>query len=112
MLPWHGFWYLNPPYGKSLIDWLARATLFPNGIAFVFARTETKAFFRYVWPCASALLFVRGRVTFHYPHGGSPKAGHNSGGPSVAIGYGGLARQRLMTCADLGAVVTIASRVP
>ena len=77
----------------------------PGGIACVFARTETAAFFGNVWPFASALLFLRGRLTFFRPDGSPSRTGANSGGPSVLIGFGEKAERRLMACADLGAVV-------
>lgn len=104
---WHGLVWCNPPYGKAMEAWLNRLALYGNGIALVFARTETRAFFRYVWPHASCLLFLRGRLTFARPDGSLPKQGHNSGGPSVLIGYGSAARERLLTVADLGAIVSI-----
>lgn len=34
----------NPPYGRSLGIWLERMALHNNGIALVFARTDTRAF--------------------------------------------------------------------
>ena len=105
MRPWQGFVWLNPPYGRSLDAWLNRMAMHDNGIAFVFARTDTRAFFRYVWPHASAILFVRGRVTFHRPDGSLPKLGHNSGGPSCLMGYGQRAKSRLLENRDLGALV-------
>ena len=104
-LPWDGLVWCNPPYGAALGDWLERMALHKNGIAFVFARTDTRAFFRWVWPFASAMLFVRGRVTFHRPDGSLPKLGHNSGGPSVLIAYGPEAAERLKRERNLGALV-------
>ena len=103
--PWQGVVYCNPPYGAKAAEWLSRLALHGNGIALVFARTETRAFFRSVWPHASALLFVKGRLTFCEPDGTTAKTGHNSGGPSVLIAYGDLAKQRLIDNADLGKVV-------
>jgi len=105
LLPWHGLVWCNPPYGSATAAWLNRMALHNNGIALVFARTETKAFFESVWPFASSVLFLRGRLTFHYPDGAAPRNGANSGGPSVLIAYGPEAEFRLMQCADLGAVV-------
>lgn len=104
LLPWEGFVWCNPPYGAAMKAWLNRLALHGNGIALVFARTETKAFFSHAWPYASAMLFLRGRLTFHYPDGRAPRNGANSGGPSVLIGYGDEAERRLMMCQDLGAV--------
>lgn len=101
--PWHGLVWCNPPYGKAMTDWLDRLAAHGSGIALVFARTETAAFFQSVWPCAPLLMFLRGRLTFHYPDGTQAPA--NSGGPSVLIGYGPIAEQRMTRNADLGAIV-------
>jgi hypothetical protein len=71
----------------------------------VFARTETEAFFASVWPYARSVLFLRGRLTFHYPDGSLPRNGANSGGPSVLIAYGDEAHARLQRCRDLGVLM-------
>lgn len=102
---WSGFVFANPPYGRATAEWLAKMASHNNGIALIFARTETKMFFEHVWAKASALLFLRGRLTFHYSNGKAPKAGHNSGGPSVLIGYGDKAADRLWKWRELGAFV-------
>lgn len=104
---WSGFVWCNPPYGRRATAWLDRMAEHNNGIALVFARTETAMFFRSVWPWASALLFLRRRLTFHYPDGSTPRNGANSGGPSVLIGYGERANAKLGLCKDLGAVVDV-----
>lgn len=79
--------WCNPPYSSGVIDkWLARMAEHDHGTALIFARTETDAFFRYVWECCSALLFIRGRINFHLPDGSRAKA--NSGAPSVLCAYG------------------------
>lgn len=101
------FVYCNPPYGSKTELWLGRMALHGHGIALVFARTETRMFFRHVWPHASALLFLKGRLTFAMPDGTMSKAGHNSGGPSVLIAYGQVAAQRLFDARDLGAFVRL-----
>ena len=105
LLPWHGFVWCNPPYGNAIGAWLNRNSLHNNSIALVFARTETQAFFDAVWRHASALLFLRGRLTFYYPDGSMPRNGANSGGPSVLIAYGEEGRARLSANRDLGALV-------
>jgi len=107
LLPWEGFVYMNPPYGLRINAWLNRLALHNNGIALIFARTETASFFTEVWPVAKCLLFLRGRLTFHYPDGSLPIIGHNSGGPSVLVAYGAEAEKRLMKNRDLGALVSI-----
>lgn len=95
MQKWEGFVWCNPPYGKLTDAWLNRMALHNNGIALVFARTETRSFFRNVWGKASSIVFVEGRITFHQPCGKRSRSGGNSGGPSVLIGYGSLADHRL-----------------
>src|SRR5438445_12584462 len=68
---WYGFVWCNPPYGRALGIWLERMALHNNGIALLFARTDTRAFHDHVWPVASSLLFLRGRLNFHHPNGDS-----------------------------------------
>lgn len=85
--PWFGRVWLNPPYTRDEIGlWLARMADHDNGTAFIFARTETDAFFRHVWDRASALLFLRGRTHFHLPDGS--RAEQNGGAPTVLCAYG------------------------
>lgn len=84
--PWTRRVWLNPPYGKHTEAWLQRLSEHGNGIALVFARTETEMFQRWVWPKADALLFMAKRPHFHHPDGTRAKG--NSGGPMVLIAYG------------------------
>lgn len=84
--PWFGRVWCNPPYGKETGRWLDRLSIHGNGIALTFARTETKMFFRYVWPRADAVLFIKGRLHFYDING--QRAPANSGGPSILIAYG------------------------
>lgn len=92
---WSGLVWCNPPYGRRMSVWLERMALHANGIALVFARTDTRPFQRHVFPFAQSLLFLRGRVTFYTPEGVKALEGHNSGGPSVLIAYGQEASRRL-----------------
>lgn len=92
-IPWHGCVWMNPPYGRETDRWLGRLADHGNGITLIFARTETAMFFEHVWPKASALLFLEGRLTFCDRHGKA--AAHNSGGPSVLMAYGFDAQYRL-----------------
>lgn len=94
-LPWHGFVWCNPPYGRHNIVWLERMAEYGNGIALIFARTETAMFYKHVWPAATSLLFLHGRLHFHYVDGSRAKG--NCGGPSVLIAYGEEASSRLQT---------------
>lgn len=88
LLDWDGRIWLNPPYTTAIIArFMARMARHDHGVALIFARTETDAFFRHVWGAASAILFLRGRLHFHRADGVAAKA--NSGAPSVLIAYGG-----------------------
>ena len=98
---WEGSVWMNPPYGKEAAVWLERLAKHGDGIALVFARTETRMFFDWVWPHATALLFIEGRLHFHRPDGTRAKA--NSGAPSVLIAYGEEAASRLATSGIPGA---------
>lgn len=96
---WAGRVWLNPPYANGQIEkWLSRMAEHDRGTALIFARTETDAFFRFVWERASALLFMRGRINFHFgqpwtdPRGKQYAVGDrapaNSGAPTVLCAYG------------------------
>jgi hypothetical protein len=111
--------FLNPPYSSGVIDkWLARMAEHDNGTALIFARTETDAFFRYVWERASALLFMRGRINFYV---GEPyvdeatgiryeigdRAKGNAGAPTVLCAYGATDADVLAACKIDGAFVPL-----
>lgn len=102
---WHGRVWMNPPYGRKVAFWLRRLAGHGDGIALVFARTETAMFFESVWPRASALLFIEGRINFHHPNG--TRASANSGAPSVLIAYGESNAIALETCGLPGAFVRL-----
>lgn len=83
---WSGRVWLNPPYGREAAEWLQRLWIHGNGIALIFARTETEMFFDHVWSRADAVLFFKGRLYFHHVDGS--RASANAGAPSVLIAYG------------------------
>lgn len=83
---WFGRVWCNPPYSVHAAAWLGKLSRHGCGTALVFARTETEMFFDHVWGKASAILFLEGRLHFHYPDG--TRAPHNAGGPSCLIAYG------------------------
>ena len=85
-LEWFGRVWLNPPYGKLTSPFLGKLADHGQGTALVFARTETKMFFDHVWPKATGILFMQGRVSFLDSNQVQAKA--NSGAPSVLIAYG------------------------
>jgi hypothetical protein len=134
--PWFGRVFMNPPYGGPAIvrPWLRRMVDHGRGIALIFARTETEAFFDFVWRAGTAALFLEGRLTFHYPDGVDPEqcrrhthtwtvrdpdkptiqwcsncglASANGGAPSVLITYGEEDAEILRTCGLPGAWVDL-----
>ena len=60
---WFGNVWLNPPYGRFTGSWLDKFIEHGNGIALVFARTETIWFHKYALQ-ADSLLFTKGRFKF------------------------------------------------
>lgn len=83
--PWAGRVWMNPPYGQELGLWLERLSVHGNGIALVFARTDTVAFHSFVWGVADAILFLKGRIRFCYVDG---READPCGAPSILIAYG------------------------
>ena len=103
--PWSGRCYCNPPYGPETGKWLARLADHGDGIALIFARVETEAWFEHVWPKASAVLFLRGRLTF-YTVKGKP-APYNGGVPSALVAYNKRNSAVLRTSGIAGAFVDL-----
>jgi hypothetical protein len=107
-MPWHGRVWMNPPYGLAMTAWLRALAIHDRGTALVFARTETAAFHDYVWPYASAMLFLRGRLTFLRPNLSDGEG--NAGAPSVLIAYGSEDAEILRACPLAGAFVDLTAR--
>ncbi len=86
--PWEGSVWLNPPYGGPSIvgPWMRRMAAHGDGVALIFARTETDIFHQTVWGRASAVFFFRGRLFFSDSEGKT--AANNAGAPSVLVAYG------------------------
>jgi hypothetical protein len=105
--PWFGRVWLNPPYGpkQTIAPWMRRMAEHGNGIALIFARTETAIFFETVWDRAQAALFLKGRLCFYRRDGTLPRAdtgGGNAGAPSVLIAYGADNAERLRLSGIVG----------
>ena len=83
-LPFFGRVYLNPPY-SNWVPFLKKLKEHNNGIALIFARTDTIGFNNWVWPYANSILFLKGRVKFIKSD--LSKTGVSTA-PSVLIAYG------------------------
>lgn len=95
---WSGFVWCNPPYGKKAAVWLKRMAEHNNGLALIFARTETAWWHDSIFPAARAVLFIRGRLTFVDTKGRVPKK--TAGSPSALVAYGREAKARLFRMAN------------
>jgi hypothetical protein len=102
---WYGRVWCNPPYGLQAAEWLNKLAEHGNGIALIFARTETRMFFDHVWNKADAVLFIEGRLFFHYVTG--EKAPANAGAPSVLVAYGKENVEILKNCGLRGKFVDL-----
>jgi len=102
---WHGRVWLNPPYSREAVKWLQRLKEHGNGIALIFARTETKWFFENVWRGASGILFLKGRIHFYTPDG--RRASANAGAPSVLVAYGEENNEALEKCGIPGKFIRL-----
>lgn len=83
---WFGRVWMNPPYNKDVWKWMKKLSEHGNGIALIFARTETKAFYPFVWFQAHSIFFFDERLHFYHVTGERGK--HCSGAPSVLVSYG------------------------
>lgn len=72
--PWHGFIWMNPPFGgrNALQPWLEKFFQHGNGIALTPDRTSAKWFW-YAWGEADTVLFTR-KLRFLRPDGTEGKS--------------------------------------
>lgn len=100
---WHGRVWCNPPYGRGMDAWMARMASHRNGIALVFARTDT-AWFHDSCATADAICFLRKRVRFcdasGVSSGGSPGCG------SMLVAWGDDCTEALYL-SGLGTILTV-----
>lgn len=99
---WNGKVWCNPPYGKETVKWLKKMHEHSNGIALVFARTDTKWFHSYAAK-ADALLFLEGRVQFVDGLQKTKSTGSTCG--SVLLAYGEECKNILARCKEAGLLV-------
>ncbi len=92
---WEGRVWMNPPYSEVAL-WIAKLARHGNGVALIFARTEVRFWHRDIWPKASGILFLEGRLTFLKEDGSKPVG--NSGAPSVLVAYSEYNAKSLRDC--------------
>lgn len=92
-LPWHGFVFMNPPFGgrNGHVPWLRKFLKHGNGIAIVRAYTSAAWFHDHAIK-ADAMLFPRGKTKFIRPDG---SVGKSPGHGVVLLGVGERAVETL-----------------
>lgn len=99
---WKGRIWMNPPYGQETPKWMRKLADHGNGIALVFARTDTQWFHQQVMR-ADLICFIAGRIKFineHYERRGTPGCG------SMLVAYGEECASIVLD-SDLGAMFPI-----
>lgn len=80
---WSGRVWLNPPY-SNVEQWLDKLADHGNGVALVFARTETR-WAQKIIPQAHSVFFPKGRIKFLTKE---LKEKGNAGAPSMFLSFG------------------------
>ena len=101
---WKGRVWCNPPYGTKTFRWLGKLAEHGNGIALIFARTETIGFHAEIWNKADAIFFFKGRLRF-YCITGKQKGVANA--PSCLVAYGQSNVQALKDCGLRGKLINL-----
>jgi hypothetical protein len=103
---WEGRVWLNPPYGPHTVHWMRRLAAHGDGVALVFARTET-AWWHETVGAAHAVCFIAGRLTFVNRH--RVASAYNAGAPSALVAYGDECAEAIAN-ANLGMTFAVRAR--
>lgn len=84
--PWFGRVWCNPPYSRPLIaPFIRKMAEHDNGIALIFNRMDIALWHEVIFPTATAMLILRGRLKFMRPDG---TQGDAAGCGSVLVAWG------------------------
>ena len=112
---WFGRVWCNQPYSDAA-TWAVRMAQHDNGIMLVFSRTGTRWFQYHVFGCASAILFLSGRLSFYDVDGDliRTKKGHlaSAGAPSCLVAYGKENVSYLYRAVNTGALTGTVLELP
>lgn len=107
VLPWSGRAWCNPPYGKLARPFIDRSSIHPDGgITLIFARTETSVWQDIIWPRATGILFLAGRLSFYKADG---TKGGTAGSPSALVAFTDADAGVLRHCGQRGAFFPLPS---
>lgn len=102
---WSGRIWLNPPYRNPCVgQFVKRLAQHGNGIALIFNRMDTALWHNVIFPTASAIRILRGRLRF-IAHNGNE--GECAGCGSVLIAFGQQNAQTLCDCAIPGKFIKL-----
>ncbi len=97
-MDWSGRVWCNPPYGLMMNPWITRMRIHNNGVLLIPNATENAIWHTDIFPYASEICFIKGRVSFCNTSG-QPVDNNVSG--SVLIAFGNK------LTGDLGRVVCL-----
>ena len=99
---WEGVCWMNPPYGRHQIKWIEKASEEANKgatvVCLIPARPDTKVWHNIIFPKASCIAFIKGRLKF----GGSKDAAPF---PSALIVFGDITKEQEEALREFGAVI-------
>lgn len=103
--PWNGCVWCNPPYSRKLLDaFIEKMSQHNNGVALVFNRMDTALWHKVIFPTASAILIMQGRIKF-LDENGCQKQGAGCG--SILIAWGSQNAKYLETCNISGKYINL-----
>lgn len=93
---WDGTVFMNPPYGRSIGDWVRKARQESERgatvVCLIPARTDTAYWHDEVMQHATEVRFIRGRLHFGGEH---ERTAHNAPFPSAIVVFGGPRSPRM-----------------
>lgn len=93
---WSGFVWLNPPY-SDIRPWVEKLAAHGNGLLLVPAKATDTRWAQFTLQTADAILFIAGRLLFHYPNGIKSKGKWSS---SMLCAYGNRGVETLKRLCD------------
>lgn len=102
-LSWEGRLFVNPPY-SGWAPFIKKLSEHNNGIALIFAKTETKGWHDHVWPKVDSILFIKRRLKFLRS---DFKSASTATQASVLIAYGAANTKCLETCGIEGKLIKL-----
>ena len=101
---WKGVCWMNPPYGRHQIKWIEKASMEANKgatvVCLIPARPDTKVWQNIIFPNASVICFIKGRLKFGNSKDSAPF-------PSALIVFGECEYTQMKRLKQLGSLVKI-----